>query len=88
MDVIYPCKNALVSFLCTLIDEQVFHLKNSQSVGQDKILSCRGLSFQILFFRHSTASKSSLRVPMMFKSSTYTAIITNSDPDRLIKMHE
>ena len=49
MDVSHPCKNALVSFLCTLIDEQVFHLTNSQSVGQDKILSCRDLLFQIIF---------------------------------------
>ena len=36
-------------FLCTLIDEQVFHLTNSQSVGQEKIFSSRDLSFQILF---------------------------------------
>ena len=46
-DELYPCKIAYRFFLCTLIDEQEFHLEDVQFVGQDKILSYQDLSSQI-----------------------------------------
>ena len=46
-DELFPCKIASGLFLCTLTNEQEFHLEDVQFAGQDKILSYQDFSSQI-----------------------------------------
>ena len=46
-DELYPCESALGLFLCTLINEQEFHLEDVQFAGQEIFLSYQDLSSQI-----------------------------------------
>ena len=46
-DELYPCKNVLGLFLCTLIDEQEFHLEDVKFASQGKNFSYQDLLSQI-----------------------------------------